>query len=505
MMRLPLFLVFLLLVSRAGLAAASSPLPRGTPEAEGVDSAGVLAFVDALERQVDAVHSIMLVRHGRVVAEGWWSPYAAADNHVMYSVTKSFTSTAIGFAAQEGLLNINDTVLSHFPELAPAEPAANMKSMRIRDLLRMVTGHQEDTMDTLRARADGSWRRAFLETAVENRPGTHFCYNSGGSYMLAALVQKVAGTTVDEFLRPHLFEPLGIEHPVWGQSSEGVALGDGGLYLRTEDLAKFGLLYLQKGVWNGQRLLSESWVEAATSLQTSTGSNPDGNWDAGYGYQFWRNKTTGYRADGAQGQFSFVLPEYDVVLAVTSGTAKMNDIMDIVWQHLLPAFRDVALPANPSADDELTQRLAALVLPVQPGALHSARALAVSEKKYAFESNEQGVTAVAIDFSGDSPMLAITDADGTHAITCGLGHWVRAHTNYQKRINNLFDDPDQGIAACGAWTDENTFSARLCFNETPYTIIMRCAFIDDRLLIDMEQNVRWGPTTWPQLIGTRSP
>jgi CubicO group peptidase (beta-lactamase class C family) len=503
MQHLPSAALLIAAVLSPGLAEARASLPRSTPEAEGVDAAGLLGLVDALDGKIQSVHSLMLVRHGKVVAEGWWAPYAAGDRHVMYSVSKSFTATGIGFAAQEGLLNLNDLVLSHFPELAPEKPAEQMKNMRIRDLLRMLSGHQNDANPIIKAQKDGAWIKAFLETAVENKPGTHFVYNSACSYMLAAIVQKVSGLLLADYLRPRLFEPLGIEPPLWGESPEGVNLGDGGLTLRTEDLAKFGLLYLQKGMWNGKRLLNEQWVTEATSRQTATGGNPDSNWDYGYGYQFWQNKGTGYRADGAFGQFSFVMPKYDAVLAITSGTSDMAGVMDAVWQHLLPALHERALPANAAGDTRLKARLASLSLPLQSGAPSAALAADVSKRKYSFESNELGIVSASIDFSTPDPSITFVDADGEHVIACGTNHWLRGYTSFQKRISNVFDNEHQGIAGSCAWTGDHTFVAKLCFDETPYTLTSRFTFERDRLLIDIEHNLRWGETKRPQLVSKR--
>jgi CubicO group peptidase (beta-lactamase class C family) len=482
-------------------AEAKPSLPRSSPEAEGVDSAGVSRFVDALEQRIDAVHSFMLVRHGKVVAEGWWGPYQASDPHVMYSVTKSFTSTAVGFAVQEGLLSVNDTVLSHFPERAPPQPADKMKDMRIRDLLRMSTGHAKDPSPDVKAAKDGAWVKAFLASEVEDKPGTHFLYNSAGSYVLGAIVQKVSGRTLEEYLRPRLFEPLGLEAPLWGKSPEGVNLGDGGISLRTEDLAKFGLFYLQGGVWNGKRLLKEDWPLAATSLQTASGGNPDSNWDAGYGYQFWRNKVTGFRADGAFGQFSFVLPKYDVVLAVTSGTSNMAGVMDTVWEVLLPALRDEALPASPQALDHLKTKLGSLQLPVQAGQPSSVLGARVSGKSYRFPDNELGIRTASVDFSGDTPRIHFEDADGKHDIACGVGRWVRGRTFYQKHISNQYDSDEQGIAGSCAWADDKTWVAKLCFHQTPYTLTQRFLFDGDKLSIDTEHNLRWGETRRPRITG----
>jgi CubicO group peptidase (beta-lactamase class C family) len=476
-------------------------LPRSTPEAEGVDSGGLLGFIEGLEQAIDAVHSVMLVRHGKVVLEGFWAPYEPGDLHVMYSVSKSFASTAVGIAQQEGLLSVYDLVLSHFPELAPEKPAEHMKAMRIHDLLRMSSGHQNDINPVIKARADGQWARAFLATSVENKPGTHWVYNSGATYMLCAIVQKVTGTTVEEYLRTRLFEPLGIERWFWCKSPEGITLGDGGLSLRTEHLAKFGLLYLQQGRWNGRRIVDAAYVEQAGARQTSTGGNPDGNWDYGYGYQFWRCKGTGYRADGAFGQFSFIMPELDAVLAVTSGTSDMNGVMDSVWKHVLPSLHGAALAPNAGAHARLRAKLDRLALPAQPGEERTELAAALSGRRYTCDDNELGIRAVSLDFGAAGTVLQLEDSDGQHRIECGAGRWIRARTSFQRRISNQFSAPEQGIAASGAWTERDVFTAKLCFHESPFTLTGRFTFAGKELFIDFEHNLRWGETKRPRITG----
>src|ERR1043165_5105977 len=256
----------------------SSELPRGTPGSQGVSSAAVLAFVETADKKIEVMHSFMLLRHGQVVAEGWLSPYDAAAPHVLWSLSKSFTSTAAGIAIAEGKLSVNDEVLKFFPDEAPAEPSKNLKSMRLSDLLRMSTGHQTEPQ-----RPPGqSWTKVFLAHPVPNKPGPHFPYNTSGTYMISAIVQKATGMTVLDYLKPRLFEPLGIEKPVWDASPQGVSLGGYGLYLRTEEIARFGQLYLQKGKWEGKQLVPQAWVEAASALQTSNGSDPKSDWDQGY-------------------------------------------------------------------------------------------------------------------------------------------------------------------------------------------------------------------------------
>ena len=185
----------------------------------------------------------MLVRHGQVVAEGWWAPYAADTPHELYSLSKSFTSTAVGLAIAEGKLSVDDEVLKFFPDQAPAEPSANLKSMRVQDLLRMSAGHQAE-IPTSR---EGMTTQAFLAQPVPFKPGTRFLYNTPATFMLSAIVQKVTGETVLNYLKPRLFAPLGIENPTWATNVQGISLGGYGLSVRTEDIARFGQLYLQNG------------------------------------------------------------------------------------------------------------------------------------------------------------------------------------------------------------------------------------------------------------------
>src|SRR5437762_222222 len=338
------FLFVMALVS----SSLAAPLPRSTPEEQGVSSAAVLSCIESLDK-IDSMNSFMLVRHGKVVAEGWWAPYDAESPHALYSLSKSFTSTAVGMAIAEGKINLSDPVLKFFPDDAPANPSTNLKAMRISDLLRMSTGQQNEP-----GRTDAEpWAKTFLAQPVPFKPGTHFLYNTSATYMASAIVQKATGTTVLDYLRPRLFEPLGIEHPAWEASPQGITVGGYGLSIRTEDIARFGQLYLQKGKWQGKQLVPEAWVKAATARQTSNGSNPNSDWDQGYGYQFWRCRHGAYRGDGAFGQYCIVLPEQDAVLAITGGLRDMQAVLTLVWDKLLPGLTPAALPADDASRAKL--------------------------------------------------------------------------------------------------------------------------------------------------------
>jgi CubicO group peptidase (beta-lactamase class C family) len=328
-------------------------LPRSSPEEQGVSSAGIREFVEAADEQVQSMHSFMIVRHGHVVAEGWWKPQGPDKPHVMWSLSKSFTSTAVGLCVAQKKLSVDDPVLPFFPEHAPADASDKLRAMRVRDLLTMTTGQETEP----KMSPDVSWEQSFLAHPVPHKPGTHFLYNSAASHLLSAIVQKVTGETMLDFLRPRLFEPLGIPDPQWDASRQGVTIGGWGLHLRTEDIAKFGQLFLQKGVWNGQQLVPQEWVEQATSKQVSNGSNPASDWDQGYGFQFWRCRFGAYRGDGKDGQFCVVLPEQDAVVAMTAQTDSMGAQLNLVWDKLLPAFHATALPDSASEEARLKQTL----------------------------------------------------------------------------------------------------------------------------------------------------
>jgi len=488
-------LASLLFLAAAATASdkSSSALPRGAPEAQGISSAAIVEFVQSADRQVKEMNSFILVRHGHVVAEGWWTPYAPETPHVLYSLSKSFTSTAVGLAVSEGKLSIDDEVLKFFPDDAPAAPTNNLKAMRVRDLLCMSTGHQTEVR--LAETNEFPWTKSFLAHPVPHKPGAHFLYNTPGTYMQSAIVQKVTGQTVLDYLRPRLFDPLGIEEPTWGTSPQGISLGGYGLNIRTEDIAKFGQLYLQKGRWHGKQLVPADWVEAATARQTSNGSNPKSDWEQGYGYQFWRCRHGAYRGDGAFGQYCLVMPEQDAVIAITSGTRDMQGVLNLIWEKLLPAMQSAPLPANEGARKELERALSKLVLPMPQGAASSPLAAKISGKRFVFPANAQKLEAITFEsVAGHSPALVVRVNGADHRLASGHGAWQKGRMAYGALTN-------QPVAVAGAWTADDTYTAKFCFHETPTSVSANLKFSGDELFYDAEYNVAFGPTKQPQLAG----
>jgi CubicO group peptidase (beta-lactamase class C family) len=477
-------------------AADPSALPRSIPEAEGVSSIAIRAFVEAAG-QVDAMNSVMIVRHGHVIAEGWWAPYNAESTHELYSLSKSFTSTAVGFAVAEGKLSIDDEVLKFFPDDAPAEPSANLKSMRVRDLLSMSTGHQDEPSSA----ADKVSPKTFLAQPVSHKPGTHFKYNTAATFMLSAIVQQVTGQTVFDYLTPRLFQPLGISGATWATNFQGIDLGGYGLKVRTEDIAKLGQLYLQKGQWQGKQVLPAAWVEAATSKQTSNGSNPKSDWDQGYGYQFWRCRNGAYRGDGAFGQYCIVLPEQDTVVAITSGVKDMQAVLNVVWDKLLPALQPGQLPANSTAHKQLEETLAQLSVRTPDGAATSPLMSKVANKVFKFAENGQGLEAITLmPASVGSGFTLVSRSRGVESrLGCGVHEWKRSRGDFGSGLTGRYTD--EPLAASAAWLSDDTLIVKVCAYETPFYATQRLRFEGDKLIWDREVNAGFGGTKQPQLVG----
>jgi CubicO group peptidase (beta-lactamase class C family) len=340
-------------------------IPRSTPSAQGVAASGIAAFLDALEQRPGLdPHSVMVVRHGHVVAEGWWAPYSPDRLHLLYSLSKTFLSTAVGFAVQEGLLTLDDAVADHFPEFRDELPEASRRIL-VRHALAMASGHDAEMAQIAIQTDPLEPVRGFLLHAPQHEPGTWFAYNQPANYVVAAILQRAAGTDLVSYLRPRLLDPLDIPPVSWQQYPAGRALGFSGLHATTETIAKLGLLHLDDGVWEGRQLLPEGWAAEVRTRRIGTDREVNPDWAQGYGFQVWMARH-GYRGDGAYGQFAVILPEHDAVLAITSATEDMQAVLDAAWTHLLPAFGEDGEGAE--ADAALADRLADAQLPASGGA-----------------------------------------------------------------------------------------------------------------------------------------
>ena len=452
----------------------SPALPRSTPSARGVDPAGIEAFLDAVEAAAGVeLHSLMVLRHGHVVAQGWWRPYTADRVHLLYSLSKSFTSAAAGLAASQGLLDYDATVLSYFPELDAEVGDPRSRAMRVRDISSMASGHLDETADAAFAEPDPVL--AFLRIPPDRDPGSVFAYNQPCTYTLGAIVQRLTGGTLIEYLAPRLFAPLGITHGAWQQRPPGTDLAFSGLHLTTEDIARFGQLLLDEGRWQGRQVLPDGWVAQATRIHVETAdsageavvSADGGDWARGYGWQFWQSRH-GYRGDGAYGQFCVVLPEQDVVVATTAAADDMQAVLDALWAHLLPAVKDAPDGSDPEpvspADHQLAARLSGLQLPavpagVQPGPGSPWDAVTL---RLQHASHLRGIDAIELSRGDGGWSLAVRAWDGEVSATVGVGAWA-------------VTEPGDGaapVAVSAGWPDADHVAVELALLETPHRLLL---------------------------------
>jgi hypothetical protein len=383
----------------------------------------------------------MILRHGQVLVEGWWAPYTPADVNLLYSLSKSFTSTALGFAVSEGRLGLDDPVISFFADVDALATHPWTRSMTVRNLVSMATGHTEDTLERAVALDPAEPVRGFLQIPPDQEPGSVFAYNNTATYVVGAIVQQVTGQRLTDYLRPRLFDPLGIDRTPWDTSIGDREIGFSGLHLTTESVARFGQLLLDDGVWEGRRLLPEGWVQEATRQHIANPGEPEPDWQQGYGYQFWRSRH-GYRGDGAFGQFCLVLPEQDAVVVTTAATEDMQGILDAVWAHLLPAFDQVS---TADADRRLAERLSTL---------------AVTVPSSGTTGSDPWLTVRSVDPAGDGWRLTVALEDRNVTVDCGNRQWRRT----------VVDGPNGRlpIEALGFWDTPDRFDAELAFVETPH-------------------------------------
>lgn len=480
------------------VSAGAVALPRAEPVAVGIDPAGISAFIDGVNSKVGGLHGFMLLRHGKVAAEGWWRPYRPTYRHMLYSLSKSFTSTAVGLAVSEGRLSVDDKVVSFFPDSCPKVIGPNLAAMRVRDLLTMTTGHSQDAIGPTVSAADGDWPKAFLGLPVDHQPGTFFVYNSAATYMCSAIVTKLTGQRVLDYLTPRLLQPLGITGATWEQCPKGNNTGGWGLAICTEDIARFGQMLLQKGQFGGKQVVPADWVALATSKQVPNGDDPQNDWNQGYGFQFWRCRHNIYRGDGAFGQYCVVMPEQDAVLAVHSGVGDMGAILSIAWETLLPAMDRTA---GASGQADLSDRLRRLEVP-HPAGLAVARPKGIrASSTYRLDPNEEKAETLSVRFEKGRCRLTLTGAQGVSHVAGGLDDWAEGRVSGAIPISTARTARSSGRYR---WVAEDTLVLTACYVEMPYIETWTCKFAGERVQLERRLNVSFGPTERPTVVGTRS-
>lgn len=455
-------LIIALLVGGAFFNAshAQDLLPRSTPEAQGISSARIQEFMDTLMRdRRTEIHSCIVMRHGHVVAEMYPQPWRKDYRHTMYSVSKTFTAVAVGMCIQDSLVALNDTIGRYIS--MPPSASKNVRAITVRDLLTMQSGIPVNTKMRIH---ETEWLRAYLSKKNTAVPGTRWAYDSIMSYILSAIVQKATGQMLMDFLQDRLFLPLGITDALWEESPEGITCGGWGLYIRPEAMAAFGQFLLNKGQWQGKQLLSTSWVEEMMKPQSLNGR---------YSYHIWQTKYPGWaEANGANGQFIFIIPETDMVVSITQCTGKTAPIQDWVKTMLVDRCMHEALP--PPTSPKLPKDSKDYTLQLAQGQAYCSDSIPLQDTEVnianplVLEDNPLRWKRLGITQSNETMLLDILDTDGRkYTITLGYGKWIESEFDalpyynppFQGNFSNL--PATWHVAGSYGWQGKDTLNIEL--------------------------------------------
>ncbi|MBP1665539.1 MAG: hypothetical protein H6Q23_399 [Bacteroidetes bacterium] len=513
------FLIFLIFSGfRLNLTGQNiDKLPRSIPELEGVSSLGIIDFLNAIDTGRQEIHSFMFLRHGKVIAEGWWDPYGPDYKHLLYSASKTFTATAIGLAVSENRLKLSDKVTSFFPYSVPDTIGNNMKELTVGNLLTMSVGQDPAAMG---AGAEEDWIMAFLKNEPVHKPGTVFKYNNMATFMLSAIIQQVTGEILFDYLNPRIFDPLNIHGIDWDKNPQGINLGMIGLRLRTEDLAKFGQLLLQKGKWNNRQLIPETWVKEATSfkIESNDPSNKTpkdlNDWAQGYCYQMWRGRNNSVRLDGMAGQFVILFPDKDAIVVLTANARNTQEELNLVHNYLFPSIKSArTIPSDPSSYNELQKKQSALSLQPQVSQVSGSEVMKrISGKEFIIQDNDYQIQSVYFTFSNNVCSFAIKRNNQISMIKAGFESWKITESKSaslvapQRNVSSKSIDakyavlqPSIKVGASYSWTDSGTLEITARFiEESLGSQVIVCKFSE----INGSMGVTIGPKSAPIQMGT---
>ncbi len=498
-------------------AQDTDKLPRSIPEIEGVASSGIIDFLNAIDTGRQEIHSFMFLRHGKVIAEGWWDPYGPEYKHLLYSASKTFTATGIGLAASENRLKLSDKVISFFPYSLPDTIGNNMKELTVENLLTMSVGQDPAPMG---AGSDEDWIGAFLKQEPVHKPGTVFKYNNMATFMLSAIVQQVTGETLFDYLMPRIFTPLSVRGIDWDKNPQGINLGMIGLRLRTEDLAKFGQLLMQNGRWNNRQLIPSEWIKEATSFKivsddpSNKTPKEKNDWAQGYCYQMWRGRNNSVRLDGMAGQFVILFPDKDAIVILTANARNTQEELNLVHNYLIPAIKsNKAIQPDPVSYGYLQKKQSGLSLkPQLSGRSESGFEKKISGKEFMIGDNDYQIQSVYFGFSDNECSFAMKRNNQIAMIKAGQGTWKTVNSRLSSLLAPPRGSPSKSIdasysvplvsvrvASAYSWTDSGTLEITARFVEESLgsqTIECRFSEMNGSVVVTL------GPKSGPALMGS---
>lgn len=380
--------------------------------ADGINAEAVESYVKECSEKGIFIRNLQVIKGGEPVIRLAFAPYDLDTPMHLYSLSKTFTSLAVGMCVDDGKLSLEDKLCDIFPDKMPADMTDGLKKMKLHDLLSMQSGHTACVLSHMRWADDSI--RAFFEQPLAYEPGTTFAYSTAATCVCAAAVERVTGMKLVDFLDERLFQKLGIKKPVWRECRDGQTLGGTGLELSNNDVCKMGILLKNKGVYNGQRIVSEEYIDRATAFQSDNSCNGTPDWTAGYGYQIWRNARGGFRGDGAYGQLCVVLPDEDIVVVLFGEVGDMQGELTLVYKLIDTMLGDKC------NEDTLADYLAnAYITPKNENGFNKEPAFSVAENSCDINN---------IRLFGESLLhVELDTAYGKKEFVCGNGEYILNH------------------------------------------------------------------------------
>lgn len=444
--------------------------------ANDINPSSVLDFINNCAGTKTDIHTLEIYKNDELKIKLALPPYSCENKAQLYSLSKSFSSTAIGLLVTDGILSVEDKLVDIFPERVPNGIDENMKNLCVKHILSMNSGHAECPMGKIKNCDDIV--NAFMSEKQSFEPGTHFMYNNSATYMLSEIVTKFTGMTMLDFLSIRLFAPLGIKDMRWDTFKSGRNQGAVGLHASADDLSKLGRLYLNKGMWHGKRILSEEWVEMATCVHSDNSGNGTADWTAGYGFQFWMNEREGYRGDGAFGQLCVVLPKRETVAVIQCYSNDMQSEMDNLFALIDNLYTDGGI-----SEVELCEKINSMNAPEKTEKFDKN----IMGNIYRLNENEYKFTLLYFENNNDDLVINFSNGERWQQINCGFEKYLESNIYIQAfkpTIGNLVrTDREEHVRLAAYYTyDGNELSIHIRYLNNPHRDWFKFTFTDSSLV-----------------------
>lgn len=466
---------------------------QASPESLGISSSAILSFIERTEKEHINMHGFLVLRKGQLAAEGYWAPYTHESMHRMYSVSKSFVSLAVGLMVDEGKLRLEDRVATFFEDKAPQNLHPYLAQATVRDLLMMATPHSS----TAYTRYDRDFAAAFFHKEPSHPPGMVFSYDTSATVILNTIVERISGVPFMEYMRDKLLDPVGFSKDTWCvQTPEGTSWGGSGVICTLRDMAKLAYVCMNNGRWNGEQLISEQYIRAATSKQID--NSMTGN--EGYGYQIWREKDNGFAFRGMGSQFAFCFPDQELLFACIADTQIMGPIAATLLKNafreeIFTKLHNQPLPADQASNKALDQKIASLSIIPQQGNRTSSYAEKINGKWFHLNENPMNISRLRFTFQGDEGVWEYENDTGMHQLGFGIGKkkaGIFPQKNYfGERIGTEKGEGYQCLVS-GAWVEEHKLNLLVYITDDYLgTARMSFAFNEDEISIHMIKVAEW--------------